>query len=87
MKKLALTTAIILSVAAPVLAQSQLQNNFGPGLTVSEAALLADKATQTGGDARVYLGYTNTRFSTSNVHNSVAQSIFATFVEESRDDH
>jgi len=88
MKNLVLTTAIALSVAAPVMAKSQLEASLGVEAgqyTIGELALLADAATNTGGEGRVYLGYSKVRFSTSDVHNSTARAIFQQLADESRE--
>jgi len=89
MKNLVLTTIIALGVAAPALAQSQLESSVGAHsgqYTVGELALLADRSTSTGSEARTYLGYNTIHFSTMNVHNATAQAIFDSIARESHDD-
>ena len=90
MKNAVIATVIALGVAAPAMAQSQLEASVGaaPGqYNLSELAQLADAATKTDNEGRVYFGYAKTHFSASNAHNSVAASIFAQIAEEGRDEH
>jgi len=89
MKTLAITSILALSIAAPALAQSQLERSVGAQAgqyTIGELALLASKASESGGDKAVYLGHDTVRFSASNVHNPTAQRIFKSLAEESRGD-
>ena len=89
MKKFAITTIIALSVAAPALAQSQLERSVGAAAgqyTLSELAQLKAASTESGNEGRVYLGYPKINFSASNVHNPVAQRVFDRLAEESRGD-
>ncbi|MDJ0826065.1 MAG: hypothetical protein QNJ16_11240 [Rhodobacter sp.] len=88
MKKLALTTVIALGVAAPALAQTQLEASVGAEAgqyTLSELVQLKDAATRTSNEGRVYFGNEQINFSAKNQHNGTARSIFATLAEESRD--
>ena len=85
MKKLALTTVIALGVAAPALAQSQLEQQFGTGFTIGELALLKDVSTEESNEGRVFLGNEKIRFSAMNQHNDAARAIFDRLAEEARD--
>jgi hypothetical protein len=87
MKLFAITSILALSIAAPVLAQTQLERSVGAEAgqyTLSELATLHGRASETGNDGRSYFGYSNYRISTSNVHNATAARIFAQLAEESR---
>lgn len=89
MKKFAITTIIALGVAAPALAQSQLERSVGAAAgqyTLGELVKLKDLDSYSGNEGRVYLGNENINFSASNRHNPVAQRIFRQLAEESRSD-
>lgn len=88
MKNLVITTIVALGIAAPAFAQTQLEQSVGAGAgqyTLGELALLKAKSTEEGNDSRVYLGNRKIQFSASNVHNSVASTIFDRLAAESKE--
>jgi len=87
MKNLAITTIIALSIAAPALAQSQLERSVGAQAgqyTLSQLAALKAASTADGNERTVYFGNSATSFSGKNVHNNVARQILDRLAEESR---
>ena len=98
MKRIILTTALLLGAAAPALAQSQLERSLGvePGrFTSAELAQLQGKAHEDSYIERKVFVDGGPRFSASNrggrptqqsVHSPRAQRIFDRIREESRED-
>ena len=84
MKKFVITTIVALSVAAPALAQSQLEMQYGVGLSTGELAQVKAYSDDRGGDGRFYLGNGKVSFSAKNTHNSTARAIFAQLAAEAR---
>ena len=85
MKKFALTTIVALTVAAPALAQSQLERSVGAAAgqySVSELARLANAQNDSGNEAVQYFGNETIRFSSRNLHNDTAKSIFDRLADE-----
>ncbi|MDJ0826068.1 MAG: hypothetical protein QNJ16_11255 [Rhodobacter sp.] len=88
MKKV-IFTVIAMGVAAPALAQTQLERSVGaaPGqYTLNELVQLKDAATRTSNEGRVFFGNEQINFSAKNQHNGTARAIFDQLAEESRDD-
>lgn len=89
MKKLALTTALILGVSAPAFAQSQLEKDLGvaPGVySAAQIVALKSAAEQTGNDATVYFGDKSVAvMSSSNIANARAHSIAQSIAKASDD--
>ncbi len=90
MKKLALTTALVLGAAAPALAQTQLEASLGVDagqFTLNELVQLKNAASiDSNNDARVFIDNEVVRFSASDAHNGTAQDIFARIAAESAQD-
>lgn len=89
MKRLALTAALILSAAAPALAQSQLEQSVGAPagkFTLAELVELKAAAEQTGNDAIVHFGSGDAMtVSTSGPVNDRAAEIFRGLAQASDD--
>ena len=89
MNKLAITTVLALGIAAPAIAQSQLEQSLGAEAgqyTLNELALLKAVSTEEGNDGRVYLGNRKIVFSADNIHNATAARIFDELAEAARSD-
>lgn len=90
MKKFALTTALVLTAAAPALAQSQLELSLGVPAgkyTVAELAQLKHGATADSvNERRTYIGGSSVSFTSKGLHSARAADIFARIREESRED-
>lgn len=86
MKNLIITTVLALGVAAPAVAQSQLERslNVEAGVySISELARLKAASTEQGNDGVVNLGNRKINFSASDIHNDRAAEIFANLAAES----
>ena len=84
MKKLIITSIVALGVAAPALAQSQLELQYGVGLSISELAQVKAYSDDRGGDSRYFLGNGKVRFSAKDRHNDTARAIFAQLAAEAK---
>ena len=87
MMKLTLAAALATTIAAPVFAQTQLERSLGVEagqFTVSELAKLKAVETEESNDARVFFGNQVIRFSSLNLHNDRAASIFEQLKSEAR---
>lgn len=79
MKTLAITSILALSIAAPALAQTQLERSLGVEagqFTLGQLVKLKSVESLEGAESRIYFGNSNTRVSTSNVHNDAATRVF-----------
>ena len=89
MMKLTLAAALATAIAAPAVAQTQLERSLGVEagqFTVSELAKLKAVETEEGNDARVFFGNQVIRFSSLNLHNDRAASIFDQINAASKED-
>ena len=89
MKKFAITTIIALGVAAPALAQSQLERSVGAAAgqyTLGELVQLKGLDENSGNEGRAFLGNPKVNFSAANIGNPVAKRIFEQIANESRGD-
>lgn len=85
MKSLIITSIVALGVAAPALAQSQLEQAVGAQAgeyTLNELVLLKTAQDTDNGERNVFLGNSKIQFSASDIHNTKAADIFATIDAE-----
>jgi hypothetical protein len=90
MKTLVITTILALGVAAPAVAQSQLEQSVGAEAgqySLSELVQLKQSETESGNEGRVFLGNDKFNFSAKNAHNGVAARIFADIAAEQSGNH
>ena len=84
MKNLVITSIVALGVATPALAQSQLELQYGVGMSTGELAQVKAYSDDQGGDSRYFLGNGKIQFSAKNRHNDTARAIFARLAAEAQ---
>lgn len=85
MKNLVITSIVALSIAAPAVAQSQLERSVGAEAgqyTLNELVLLKAAAESDGNERHVYLGNETIDFASRNLHSPAAVAIFEELAAE-----
>lgn len=86
MKTILTTAALVLAVAGPAMAQSQLERSVGADAgeyTVSELAQIALNGSNDGANERNdFFGNSRINFSANDIHNGVAADVFKRIADE-----